>query len=236
MVDITVLLVTFARPKEIRKTLYELLKHQNYPLENLHFHLADNDTERRFGIENYVSTILSDFSFLNWTYSIETRPGWGYNINTALKQINTNYIFLIEDDYIAHRPVDLISGVELMEAQTDIGLVRYDGIAAHVGLILHLKEATTPTGKKIDYCTIDKESEHLNVYSNRPHLRHRRFTDCYGYYIEGSSLGATEEAMAHTVLDKKECPEIAILGEGIPNAFEHIGASFQGSKHDIKGE
>ncbi|MFA5166617.1 MAG: glycosyltransferase [Candidatus Paceibacterota bacterium] len=232
MVDISVLLVTFGRPKEIRKTVYELLKHQNYPLENLHFHLADNDTERRLGIKDYTSMILSDFSFLNWTYSIETRPGWGYNVNTVLKQINTNYIFLIEDDYVAHRPVDLVSGVELMEAQANIGLIRYDGIAAHNGLILHLREATTPNGKKIDYCLIDKSSQHLNVYSNRPHLRHRRFTDCYGYYIEGKALGVTEETMAHNVLDKKQCPDVAILGDGIANAFEHIGASFQGSEFD----
>lgn len=231
MVDITVLLVTFARPKEIRKTVYELLKHQNYPLENLRFHLADNDTERRFGIKDYVPMILSDFAFLNWTYSIETRHGWGYNVNTALKQINTNYIFLIEDDYIAHRPADLVSGVSLMEAQANIGLIRYDGIAAHNGLILHLREADTQTGK-VDYCIIDKKSEHLNVYSNRPHLRHKRFTDCYGYYIEGSSLGATEEDMAHNVLDKKQCCDVVILGDGIPNAFEHIGASFQNGEHD----
>lgn len=231
MVDITVLLITFARPKEIRKTVYELLKHQNYPLENLHFHLADNDTERRFGITDYVPMILSDFSFLDWTVSIETRPGWGYNANTALKQINNNYIFLIEDDYIAHRPVDFVSGVSLMEAQSNIGLIRYDGIAAHNGLILHLREANTQTGK-VDYCIIDKNSKHLNVYSNRPHLRHRRFTDCYGYYTEGQPLGVTEETMAHNVLDKKECPDVAILWDGIANAFEHIGASFQGGEFD----
>lgn len=231
MVDLTVLLVTFARPKEIRKTIYEFLKHQNYPLENLHFHLADNDTENRTGIKDYASMILDDFPCLNWSLTIETKHGWGYNVNTALNKINTNYIFLIEDDYVANRAVDLISGVELMEAQTNVGLVRYDGIAAHTGMILHLRELKTETSR-IDYCLLDKDSPHLNVYSNRPHLRHKRFTECYGYYLEGKSLGQTEDAMAHTVKDKKQCCDVAILGDGITITFDHIGASFQNGEHD----
>jgi len=228
---VTILIVTFNRPKEIRKTIYEFLKHQNYPIEKLTFHLADSDTEKRTGTVNYVQSILADFPYLDWQYTIESNPGWGYNVNTALKKISDNYIFLIEDDYVAIRDVDLVSGIELMEKQTNIGAIRYDGIAAHTGMILHLKELKTETSR-IDYCLLDKESQHLNVYSNRPHLRHKRFTECYGYYLEGRSLGYTEDAMAHTVKDKKQCCDIAILGNGIEKAFDHIGASYQNGVYD----
>lgn len=228
---VTILIVTFNRPKEIRKTIYEFLKHQNYPLEKLTFHLADSDTEKRTGTPNYVQSILDDFPYLNWQVSIESKPGWGYNVNTALRNIKDDYIFLIEDDYVAIRDIDTVSGIELMEKQTNIGLIRYDGIAAHTGVILHLRELKTETSR-IDYCLLDKDSPHLNVYSNRPHLRHKRFTDCYGYYLEGKPLGYTEDAMAHTVKDKKQCCDIAILGAGIERAFDHIGASYQNGIYD----
>jgi len=228
---VTITIVTFARPKEIRKTIYAFLKHQNYPLEHLHFHLADNDTEKRTGIQNYAQDIMSEFKYLSWTYSNEQRHGWGYNVNTALKAIQTDYAFLIEDDYVATSDIDLLSGITLMEHQTNIGLVRYDGVAAHNGLILHLRELKLENDT-IDYCLIDKDSAHLNVYSNRPHLRHKRFTECYGLYKEGVSLGSTEESMAHNVKSKKECCDIAILGNGITRAFDHIGASYQNGVYD----
>jgi hypothetical protein len=65
---------------------------------------------------------------------------------------------------------------------------------------------------------------------------HPRFHAAYGRYPEGLKLGATEEAFAHGVRDRQlrdpAAPGIAVLPEGIPQAFAHIGKSWQLSAHD----
>lgn len=233
--NLTVLIVTFARPKAICTTLYSFLKHQNYPLEKLHFHLADNDSEKRANIKDYVPTILKEFDYLNWTCTIEKRAGWGYNVNTALKKIKNKFIYFTEDDYSAYAKINLTDGVVLLDTKSDVGMIRYDGIAGHVTLALNLCECKTKT-HKFTYLTIDnKHSVRPIAYSNRPHLMHKRLTDYYGLYSEGLTLGHTERAYALKIRQNWQGPKIAVLQDGIQNRFRHLGAgkeSRQGSKFD----
>jgi hypothetical protein len=63
-------------------------------------------------------------------------------------------------------------------------------------------------------------------------LRHRRWHDFLGLYPETLPLGKTEEAYAHRVLDKTDAPGFAILPDGVPMAFDHIGHSRQGTDKD----
>jgi len=223
----TVLVVTYNRPVEIRRTLYAFLKNVIYPHDKLLFHLADDASPG-----SYIADIKSEFNFLHWSHTRTERGGWGKNVNTALKAIVTPFVFLMEDDYVANGPVDLETGARLMTNVEQVGLVRYDGLAGHF-LTLHINEFVNHEGR-IDYCVIDKKSRHLNVYSNRPHLRHKRFTDYYGYYPEGGKLGWTEEAFAHHVRKAPDdSPSLAILKDGIPRRFEHIGKSYQLSGEDV---
>ncbi|MBD3251135.1 hypothetical protein GF380_01535 [Candidatus Uhrbacteria bacterium] len=160
------------------------------------------------------------------------RQGWGANVNKALTHIRSDYVFLIEDDYVAQKSVNLTSGVAVLEHDESLGIVRYDGLAGHVGLALNIKEA--PGSPAVCYLQIDKgRSSHLNVYSNRPHLRHRRVYDKLGPYPESQSLGATETAYAHRVKDNIGQVGVAILADGIERAFDHIGKSRQGTEHDV---
>jgi len=164
---------------------------------------------------------------------VTDRKGWGANTNKGLRYVfkDCDYVFLCEDDYVALRPLDFISGIRLMEEQRSVGLVRYDGISGHL-LNLYLREIKFPVGQ-MDYMIIDRSSPHLNVYSHRPHLKHRRFHDKYGYYKEGTKLGMTEVEFAHRVKDgSSDQPSIAILPDGILTAFDHIGRSRQGSELD----
>ena len=77
------------------------------------------------------------------------------------------------------------------------------------------------------------QSSHLNVYSNRPHLRHRRLHDKLGMYKEGLPLGHTETEYAHRVKDNIGIAEVAVLQNGIERAFDHIGKSRQGTEMDV---
>lgn len=228
MESVTIVIVTFERPKEIRQTIQALKQHVKYE-GDLRWHIADDASHSA-----YIPNIKSDFPELDFTSTITQRKGWGANVNYALDAAkpHSDFIFLCEDDYVATRDIDLTRGVELLEHREKIGLVRYDGLSAHSGLRLYLEELKIDQDR-FDYFIVEKGSDHLNVYSHRPHLKHVRFHEAYGKYDESLSLGETESGFAHRVKDSNG-PEIAILWNGIERAFDHIGKSRQGGEFDIR--
>jgi glycosyltransferase involved in cell wall biosynthesis len=218
--DVTVLIITWNRPVEIRHTIYALRRRLVYP-GTLRWHIADDHSP-----EGYLPAIQADFPDITFMATQTDRKGWGANVNLALSAIHTDYVFSCEDDYVATRDIDLGKGVELMELRPDVGLVRYDGLSGHIGLDLSLQEAKK--FDKLNYLVIVKDkSSHLNVYSNRPHLKHARFHNVYGMYKEGVTLGECETDFAFRVKNNASGQQLAILDDGIPRAFEHIGKSRQ---------
>jgi glycosyltransferase involved in cell wall biosynthesis len=228
--NITVLVVTWNRPKIIRKTIYSLVKHLDYPREKMRWHLADDNSPG-----DYVNDILSEFHYLNWSYSITNRKGFGANVNKALKQINNKFIFFNEDDVAPFETINVVRGVQLLQNEKSVGLVRYDGIAGHTTFTLRLRETRLSKRDKFTYLTIENSQRPI-TYSNRPHLFHKRFLDYYGLYPEGLKLAKTERIYALHVLRNKGGPKIAILEDGIENKFTHLGAgknSRQNTKDDV---
>jgi len=229
---ITVLIVTYDRPKEIREVIEALQVKLTYA-GDLHWHLADDCSPT----PGYVPAILSDFAHLNFTSTTTPqRRGWGVNVNTGLRAIETPYVFQCEDDQVARRPIDLERGVFVMEHVPDVGLVRYDGLEGH-RLVLHVDETPMVDGRRVHFLRIDKRSSLRRKepygYSNRPHLKHRRFHGSYRGYPEGLKLGATEMMYAHHVMNQDGMPELVALADGIERAFNHIGRSRQLSPEDI---
>ena len=225
--SISVVVVTFDRAAEIRRTLVALRAHLHYEGKLL-WHLADDGS-----VHGYLTSIEKEFPFID-SVSITNRRGWGANVNAALRQIRTDFIYVNEDDYVLQRDLNLTQGVRLMQLRPQVGLVRYDGICGHVGQSLRLCEAL-PHGQ-LDYLVIEPELTHGHfTYSHRPHLKHRRFHQYYGLYAEGLPLADTEVEFGKRVKHMLEGPQIAILSDGIPRAFEHIGESRQGTELDIGG-
>lgn len=225
---VTVLIVTYDRPREIRLVIDALRRHLNYP-GKLRWHLADDSSP-----DGYVTQLKRDYPKLGFSVTVTDRKGWGANVNKAMVYAwdkHSDFVFLCEDDYVAKRPIDLRSGVAVLAADKAIGLIRYGGIAGHL-LDLQLREVKTDIGK-VQCLHIMKSSPHLNIYSNRPQLKHRRFHDCVGMYDEDKRLADTEVAFAHQVRDKYDgCPKVTALWDGIAMAFDHIGKSRQGSELD----
>jgi hypothetical protein len=240
--NVYILIVTYDRPKEIRRTLFGLLKQIKYPREKTLWHLADDSSPG-----TYLDDIKADFKALRFTTTVTDRKGWGANVNKA--QVfcfsKTPYVFLIEDDYVAQRPIDLERGVALLASKSDrhrpseatkrrpIGLVRYDGIEAH-WLKLELREAETGIGP-VHYMRILCNSPFLNVYSHRPHLKVDSFHVQNGAYPEGLPLGETESAFAHRVKNNPNGPWVCVLSDGVEKSFDHIGKSRQNTELDIQG-
>jgi len=226
---VTVLIVTFDRPKEVREVIRALRVNLHYPGE-LRWHIADDSTPT----SNYVPGIAGDFPELKFSHTITPkRSGWGVNVNTALRNIKTPYVFQIEDDQLATREINIEAGVFVMEHVPTVALVRYDGIEGH-RLMLYMDETPKINGRRVHFLRIERQkTKGLNAYSNRPHLKHRRFHELFGLYPEGLSLGSTEETFAHHVLHAKGTPDLVALANGIERAFKHIGESRQLTKEDI---
>lgn len=219
--DVAVLIVTYDRPEEIRLTIRSLREGLVYS-GHLHWHLADDASPA-----GYLEGIEADFPDLNFTSTVTQRKGWGTNVNTAFAFLQKfEYVYLNEDDYMLCHDLYLNKGIALLKEKENIGLVRYDGIVGH-DLNLELRE----TRSCLNYLRVRKDSPALNIYSNRPHLRHRRFTEAYGRYPEGWSLGRTEQAYAHGV-KQHPGPDVALFPDGLLRAFLHLGRTRQGTKLD----
>jgi hypothetical protein len=240
---VSIIIVTYYRPEEIRRTIAALVQHIQYPEDRLRWHLADDRSSEWQGEqvgdwtpERYLDDVRADFVDLRFSMTITERAGWGVNVNKAMLYCwdkHGPYTFLCEDDYVSRGPIRLREGVALLVADQDIGVVRYDGIAGHA-LNLELRECSTQIGK-VPRLLILKNSPFLNVYSNRPHLKAQRFHDTYGMYPEGESLGQTETKFAQRVKRKKAGPGVVVLKDGVDRGFDHIGKSRQHTKDDKNG-
>lgn len=225
--DVTVLIVTYDRPKEIRNVISMLTSRLQYEGKLL-WHLADDGSPG-----NYVQSLKDDFPHLNFMHTVTERKGWGVNVNTAMRSIETPYIYLNEDDYRPRKDLNLTDGVFVIETMPTVGFVRYDGLEGH-RLSLILAETPRIEGKRVHYLKIDlKRSPELHCYSNRPHLKHEHFHRAYGTYPEGLSLASTEEVFALRVRRQWGAVHIVSLTDGIMRAFDHIGHTRKGSQHDI---
>jgi hypothetical protein len=223
MIPVTVVFVTWNRREELFRTVEAFLKNVFYDHNLLTLHIADDNSP-----EPYIYDIIKNWPEYNWTYSITNRKGWGANVNAAFKVVGTDYIFLNEDDYVAQAPFNLQDGIRVLEEVPDIGCIRYNHLKGHLGMRLDVGQ----TPSQVHYLRIIKaESKFLYVYSNRPHLQHRRFWEAYGAYPEGMKLGETEETYAKWVFHKPG-PDVAILYNGTID-YNHIGHSFQLSKDDF---
>ena len=223
--DVAVMIVTYDRPGEIRRVIKALAKYLQYK-GKLVWYLADDGSP-----DSYVLDIQRDFPNLGFRASITKRLGWGANVNKGMQTIAEKHVFLCEDDYVALYPLDITKGVALLDSKARIGLVRYDGLAGH-RLNLAIEEIETRLGVLQYLEILKKTSRGLNVYSNRPHLKHRKFHRAYGEYPMGKSLGETESAFAHRVKNILTGPRLVTLETGLVRAFDHVGKSRQGTELD----
>jgi hypothetical protein len=178
--------------------------------------------------------------------------GWGGNANRGLRQIfSEGYeaVILTEDDYLLTNLWfdKIFKALKLISQNPAIGIVRLDGLLGH-------ECQTTFTERyKLDGQPYDCLELHPSaftarpdsqptayIYSNRPHILHRRAWDYYGPYPEGYKLGHTETARAVHIQERltndwANAPKIVVPYDLLGANFDHIGKSYQHTELD-KGE
>ena len=238
----TILVCTYNRLKLLEETLERLSSFIYYPPELLTWIICDDSSPDGYAEKVAALPIVVELGAK--VVSTDKNGGWAKNVNNGLAQVTDDYVYFTEDDYFATAPIRLDAMVALMETKPDIGLVRVRGIAG-THIVAHLFEADIkdyiPDWQdgvgligKIAYFQLDSGSPTPYVYSNGPHVKHRRFHEHYGVYPEGLLLGETEEAYAHTVKDKMHAspdgagaPAVVILPQDVYMYFDHVGDSYQ---------
>lgn len=240
---VTVLICTYNRVEEIQRTVESLADNLCYP--NLCWLVTDDSSPDGYAARLRKLKLFRELKVE--VVSTAKRGGWGRNVNFGMSHIDTEYCFFTEDDYVLRKPLDLRVGVALLETRTNIGYVRYRGIAGeHIiahqfesDISAYLPEYQDGVGLlgRLSYWQLDSGSPALYLYSNGPHLKRKSFHAFHGNYPEGLTLGAGEEKFAHIVKDNmkhrwQSSPAIAILPEFMPMWFDHIGVSYQHGELD----
>lgn len=239
---LTILVCTYDRIKLLEETLERLSNFIYYDPDLLTWIICDDASPDGYAEKVAALPIVAELGAK--VVSTEVNGGWAKNVNNGLAHVTDDYVYFTEDDYFATAPIRLDAMVALMETKPDIGMVRARGIAG-THMVTHLFEADVkdyiPDWQdgvgvigKLAYFQLDSGSPTPYVYSNGPHVKHRRFHEYYGLYPEGLLLGETEEAYAHTVKDKMRAtvdgsgaPAVAILPQDVYMYFDHVGDSYQ---------
>lgn len=241
---VTIVCITYNRPIEIRATMTALYNRIFYD-GVLKYYIADDCSPNEYGFK--ILDWWNKFAGESKNSSLVTTPsnsGWGVNANNVLSCVKDDIVLFLEDDYVLSENLDITPYVVLLLVHQGIGLVRLDGIAGH-RIVCHINETDLrdylPTYRqgmgmpgKLNYFLLDSNSRELWLYSNRPHLKHRRFHKFYGKYPEGLRLGATEESFSHTVKDGMASPNAPAIAVPLDATgwWDHIGVSYQFSEHD----
>lgn len=242
--SVSIVIITYSRPVEIRATITALQKNLYYDGE-LRYLIADDSSP-----DGYLTDLRKWFnSHCSGDLGIVKTPancGWGCNFRTAYQQCDTDVIMLIEDDYECHHEIDISPYVGLLLENPRVGNMRLDGVAGH-RVVAHMAECNisdylphyqqgSAYPGMFHYWLLDSGSPELWLASNRPSLRHKRWFDYYGLYKEGLKLGDTETEYAHRVkdamrADSDNAPCIAVPLDATCY-FTHIGRSYQHTEFD----
>lgn len=246
--NVDVVIITYDRFHEILKTIEALEDYLTYPREHLRYLIADDATPGNYRQKLSITQTFRKLDNYQFVPDQTQNLGWGGNANRALRYSDAPYVFFLEDDRVLVHDLDLQAGIACMQVKPEIGMIRYGGTSG-THMIYHQMEADIspylPQYRegmglfgKMTYFLLDSGAPDLWIYSNTPHLKRRNFHDpmFYGPYPEGQKLGATEEQMAHLVIDKMRsnpfAPVIATLPDWVQPHFDHIGQSYQHSELD----
>ena len=249
---VTIGVITYKRPDEIRTTLNALVAHLSYdgPLRIM---ISDDSSGGTY-LKDLIDwwTHKGHGTLTGWhfeTISTKENAGWGRNANHLLNLgfEDCPYLFMMEDDYVLKRPLDLSAGVTLMQHEPTLGMLRYRATAG-MPVLYYQRETNISdqypnyqeyfgyTRGRVTWLELLSNSPSLWLYSNGPHLKNRDFHGVYGRYPVGEKLGITEEKFAHivkdTMMSHPATPKIGVLPEWIYMHWDHIGKSYQHTEFD----
>jgi len=213
---LSIVLLTYKRTEEALATLSHLSENLEYSKELRSFYIADDGTPG-----THVQVLLDELKkrgekVIGWhskRYSPYTGVGWNKGLGIAFQ--NSDYVMILEDDWVLRERFGIYPYVEMLTQREDVGMVRLGGLA--VG---NTVEIVGHNGHH--YLKYHRDQQY--AYSGNPHIRHARFMRAYGWYSEEKLNPGELELEYDGRFRDAEGPDIwrpaDIPGWGI---FNHIG-------------
>lgn len=196
---LAILVVTYNRVGTLIDTLTQLTNNLHYVGPRRLF-VADDGSDD--GTPVRVRLLHEDAVIVQ-----SNRVGLGANTNAGLRAAfeYSPFVLQLQDDMHLRCHLDLHPHVEKLRDDPAAGFVRLWGVGGH-------RYTATLDG---NHWRVSWNSDELYIPSDRPHLKHRRFHDAFGYYPEGLPTAATEEAWCH------QAKNIARerLADGVPHVL-----------------
>jgi len=242
-------IITYNRHEEFNRVLTSILDKVVYPVEQIRVIICDDGSP-----DDYVSSFSNRENF---RVKHNKRLGMGGNWNSmmAAAHAESDFILCCQDDWEFTEPIDLRVGVRFLQDNPEYGMVRYHKVSGHVGLPMVTKSWDTRKHFKSfidgrhEYAPYEMtylellppfdNSNTFSPYSGGVHLRHRRFTRCYGKYAEGKKFSYSEMDYFTRVNkalreDLNRAQRIAIFPRYIKSRFSDIGESYRDTKVELE--
>ena len=225
--NLGIVMVTYKRTNLAVETVRSFSENLVYPKELRQWYIADDGSPAE-----HVKAITDEldkhgeklYGFHNEKFGTGYNAGLGWNRGLLKGHEISPVVLWLEDDWELRQPLDVTPYVELLMAD-DVKLP--DGTPVDVGMV---RLAHLAIGSKVmivgyrgrHYLNYLKETQY--AYAGNPHLRHRKFSEAYGMFVEDRNPGEMELAMDAAFQAKADGPLIwrpaDISGWGI---IGHLG-------------
>jgi glycosyltransferase involved in cell wall biosynthesis len=206
---VVILLITYKRTETALRTIRGLRDHLDYP--NLHWHIADDGSD-----SGHLETLIEAIGRSDVTTTNAARKGVGVSMNLGQDAAfrRGDYVLWLEDDWELSSRFDLRPCVQLCEERQEIGMVRLGYVSPGIK-----GELIAGAGRL--WWKLERGPTYTFV--GHAALRHKRFRETYGPYVEGHTPGETELWMCGT-FNNRQGPEIVVPAfAGEWGFFGHIG-------------
>lgn len=244
--NVSVIIPTYNRPEILLDTLKRLDARVLYD-KKLTFYVGND------GDEDIAEFLMTELHPDKWDDHLPGEPlierlyiytgprragaaeqGLGANLNMLLMSTPDTLLLQMDDDHHLYSILGLNKHVKFLLENEKAGWIRLMGVAHH----------SYQASLEGEYWFIDWHSSgdySLYIPSNRPHLKHRRFHDTYGYYPVDKTLGETEEGFCHQCRnvvrrweksgrEVDELPHVCVPLNTVlhtEKGWKHVGSSWQ---------
>lgn len=216
--NLSIVLLTYKRTSYAVRTLESLCENLGYEQHLRGFYIADDGTPGKH-VEKLLELLRAKgeriLGYHNKRFSPKTGIGWNKGLGIGFQ--NSDYVMLLEDDWVLHKRFDIHPYVEMLTQREDVCMVRLGGLAVgnNVEIVGHNGH---------HYLKYHRDKQY--AYSGNPHIRHARMVKTYGWFSEEKLNPGELELEYDWRFRSTEGPDIwrpaDIPGWGI---FDHIGES-----------
>lgn len=191
---VAILFLTYKRTQEAIRTLDSTFKNLNYPKELIGIYVADDGSSKEHMDSIFEIIERHEINLIGFHNEKIRLPGQedtynsgkGWNKGLGICHQFSDFVIVLEDDWLLDDPLDLAPYVNLLQEVESVGIITFRILS--IGADVH----TVGYDGRIylQYKGITQYD-----YSGNPYLRHARYTRHYGWFIEDGSPGEIELKM-----------------------------------------